>query len=284
MTPEHISHEQADEFAIGAMAPDVRTYVAFHIDSCASCAEIVRESEEAAAALLLAVPRRQPPGRLRENVLRSAGIRKAGPIGRIVQVATASAGVAAVIVAIASFTGMVSVRDQMNGLREENGRLQTQIDDALSQKVEILALTREVQEQEQLTNDLKTASRGDRDLILALSSPNASVAEVITVDPNQVAIGRLVWDAEQKKVWFIAAHLPQRPNGETYQIWVNSGGRYVSLGTFNTDVSGFARYETFVPQGLASYESAVVTIEHANGALERSGPSVFVSDLSRLRR
>ena len=91
MTAEHISHEQADEFAIGAMAPDVRTYVAFHIDTCADCAELVRESEEAAAALLLAVPRRQPPPRLRESVLRSAGIRKAGPIGRIVQVATASA-------------------------------------------------------------------------------------------------------------------------------------------------------------------------------------------------
>ena len=65
---------------------------------------------------------------------------------------------------------------------------------------------------------------------------------------------------------------------------MNSDGKYVNLGTFNPDVSGFARYETFVPQGLASYESAVVTIEHANGAQERAGPSVFVSDLSRLRR
>jgi len=280
----HVSPEQADEFAIGSMAPDVRTYVAFHIDSCEACAELVLESQETAAILMLAAPRQQPPERLRRNVFRSAGIRKPGPIGRIVQIATASAGVAAVFVAIASFTGMVSVREQLGGLRDENAQLQAQIDDALSQKVEILALTREVQEQEQLTNDLRAAARGDRDLILALSSPNASVAEVITVDPNQTAIGRLVWDAEQKKAWFIAAHLPQRPAGETYQIWVNSGGKYVSLGTFNPDVSGFARYETFVPQGLASYESAVVTIEHANGAQERAGPSVFVSDLSRLRR
>lgn len=284
MSPPHLTPEQADEFAIGAMAPDVRTYVSFHIDSCEACAALVRESEAVAAALLLAAPRHQPPAKLRQNVFRSAGLRRAGPIGTIVRVATASAGVAAVFVAIAAFTGMVSVREQMRGLRDENSTLQAKIDEALSQKVEILALTREVAEQEQFTTDLKSAARGDRDLILALSSPNANVAEVITVDPNQQAIGRLVWDSEQKKVWFVAAQLPQRPKGETYQIWVNSGGRYVSLGTFNPDASGYARYETFVPQGLASYESAVVTIELAEGAQERSGPSVFVSDLSRLRR
>ena len=57
--------------------------------------------------------------------------------------ATAGAGIAAVIVAIAAFTGMVSVRGQIRSLRHENLVLQDEINDALSQKVELAAVTRQ---------------------------------------------------------------------------------------------------------------------------------------------
>jgi hypothetical protein len=201
-----------------------------------------------------------------------------------VRVATAGAGIAAVLVAVAAFTGMVSVRGEVRELKAENASLQSQIDDALSQKVEIAALTRRLNDGEQTSSELRLAARGDRDLLIALLSPESDVAEVFSVNDSGPAIGRLVWDEQQKKVWFVASHLLPRPAGETYQVWVSSGGRYFSLGTFNADDTGFARYETSVPAGLKSYESAVVTIERAGGSPERTGPSVFVTDLSRLRR
>ena len=46
---------------------------------------------------------------------------------------------AAFVVAAAAFTGMVSLRDQVNGLRSQNAAMQQQIDDAASQRVEIAA-------------------------------------------------------------------------------------------------------------------------------------------------
>ncbi len=47
---------------------------------------------------------------------------------------------------------------------------------------------------------------------------------------------------------------------------------------------GFARYQAVVPEGITSYESAVVTIERAGGSPVREGPTVFfVWDLSRLK-
>ena len=110
------------------------------------------------------------------------------------------------------------------------------------------------------------------------------MADVIAVNDSEQAIGRFVWDSAQKKVWFLANRLQSLAAGQTYQLWVNAGGRYFSLGTFNSDASGFARLTAIVPQGLKSYESAVVTIESAPGAPERSGPSVFVTDLSRIRK
>ena len=281
---DHITQEQADEYAIGALDPELVRVRALHLAECGTCREMVRDAERVAAAFALAAPQRRAPKRLRQRVMRSAGLERASPLRRAVLLGQAAAGVAAVFVAIAAFTGMLSVRGQMDDLRNTNDHLQSQIDDALSQKVEIAALTRGLDEAERNSDELKRAAQDDRDLLLALMSPKSDVADVFTKDEAATSIGRLVWDEDQKRVWFVASDLPQRPAGETYQLWANSGGKFYSLGVFAPDTTGFARYETTVPQGLKSYESAVVTIERAGGSNERSGPSVFVADLSGLRR
>ena len=284
MAVEHITQEQADEYAIGSLEPGAGRIMALHLAECITCREIARDSERLAAAVALAVPRRRAPPRLRQRVMRSAGITRPGPLHRLTLIARAAAGVAAVFVAIAAFTGMVSIRGQMGDLRETNGHLQAQIDDALAQKVEIAALDRGLDEAERNSAELKRAAASDRDLLLALMSPKTDIADVFTRDDTALSIGRLVWDEDQRRVWFVARDLPQRPKGETYQLWANAGGKFFSLGVFAPDVTGFARYDTTVPQGLASYESAVVTVERAGGSSERTGPSVFVADLSGLRK
>lgn len=280
----HITQEQADEYAIGSLEPETEHLVALHLAECAGCREFARDSERLALAFALAAPSRKAPRKLRKRVMRSAGLTRPGPLHRIGTVARAAAGMAAVFVAIAAFTGMVSIRGQVGELRQRNGELQTQIDDALSQKVEILALTRGLDEAERNSAELKRAAESDRDLLLALMSPKTKVADVFTRDDGTSSIGRLVWDEDQKRVWFVARDLPQRPKGETYQLWANGSGKFYSLGVFSPDSTGFARYETTVPQGLATYESAVVTVERAGGSNERTGPSVFVADLSGLRK
>lgn len=284
MATAHITQEQADEYAIGSLEPQAERIIALHLAECMACREVARDSERMAAALALAARPHKAPRRLRQRVMRSAGLARPSPFHRLSVVARAAAGVAAVFVAIAAFTGMVSIRGQVGDLRETNDYLQSQIDDALSQKIEIAALTRGLDEAERNSAELKRAAASDRDLNLALMSPNSYVADVFTRDDSTFSIGRLVWDEDQRRVWFVARDLPQRPKGETYQLWANAGGKFYSLGVFSPDVTGFARYDTTVPQGLASYESAVVTVERAGGSNERTGPSVFVVDLSGLRK
>lgn len=280
----HITQEQADEFAIGSLDPDLVSVLSLHLAECSLCRQAVRDAERVAAAFAIAAPQREAPKRLRQRVMQSAGLERASPLRRAAILAQAAAGIAAVFVAIAAFAGMVSLRSQVSSLRDKNDHLQSQIDDALSQKVEIAALTRGLGVAERNSDLLKLAAQRDRDLLLALMSPKSDIADVFTKDESATSIGRLVWDADQKRVWFVASNLPQRPKGETYQLWANSGGKFFSLGVFAPDETGFARYDTIVPQGLKSYESAVVTIERAGGANQRSGPSVFVADLSGLRR
>ena len=150
--------------------------------------------------------------------------------------------------------------------------------------MEIAALTRKLDGQEKAAARLADAATGDQDLIVALLSNNTKIADVVSADEGANSIGRLIWDDDQKRVWFVASDLPQRPPGETYQIWVNSGGKYYSLGTFEADPDGFARHQTVVPEGISSYDTALVTIERAGGSPTRQGPTVFfVHDLSRLK-
>lgn len=283
MNPPHLTEEQADEFAIGAMEPELAGFVALHIDGCDACRELVDESRRAAAAMALNLPLARPPERLKGRVYRSAGISRPALFTVAFRVAAAGTGIAAVTVAIAALVGLVGVRGDVRDLQRENVALQRQVQDALSAKIEIAAVSQRLEDEERVSEELRLAAKDDRQLLIALMSPASNVAQVTSVDERAQSVGRLVWDEEQKRVWFLANNLDGLPPAQTYQLWVFSGGRYVSLGTFQPDETGFARHVMVVPQGLRSYESAVVTIERSPGSFERQGPSVFVMDLSRLR-
>ncbi len=284
MTDRCLSQEEADEFAIGSLDAVAEAEIAAHLGACAACLQLVRVSQQVASALAFAVPSHRSPSRLRRRTFLAAGVERPRMLTRVLGAGRAVAAVAAVVIAVAALAGMLTVRAQVHDLQQENTDLSVQVNDALSQKIEILALTHRLNDEERRSAELQQAARGDRDLLLALLSPESDVAEVFAVEQSAYSLGRLVWDGGQKKVWFVASRLRPLGEGETYQLWASSGGKYHSLGTFNADASGFARHEAIVPQGLESYESAVVTIERAGGAPERTGASVFVADLSRFRR
>jgi hypothetical protein len=219
-------------------------------------------------------------------VFASAGISRPSWGQRIFGYAKTATGIAAAVIAVAAFTAMLSVRGQIQDLQAENTVLHADINDLASTQVELAVVKRDLNEQQQITQEMQTAAESDRDLLVAISSKDTQYAEVVPTDENGSAIGRLVWDPQQNKVWFVAAKLSQPPQGKTYQIWVqNAEGEYTSLGTFRPDSTGFARYERFVASGLEAYETAIITIEQAGGVIERSGAAtVFVARLEQLRR
>lgn len=282
MTGEHITQEQADEYAIGALEPRLERVMALHLAECPACRDMVRDSERLAATIALSAPSRRASRKLRRRVWASAGIVRPTWVQRVVRLAPAAAAAAAVLVAIMSFTGMVALRNQVNELKADNTNRQTEINDALSQKVEIAALTERLTQAEQNSLKQQEATRSDRELMLAMMSPESESANVVATSGNDPAIARLIWDEKQKKVWFVANRLPSRPSDETYHIWVQSEGKWVSIGVFNTDNTGFARVEASLPEGIQRYDQAVVTIEPASGE-QREGDTVFVASLWSLR-
>lgn len=284
MPGEHISQEQADEYAIGSLEPPLERTIALHLAECSACRDIARDSERLVATFAMSSPRRHAPASLKNRVLTAAGIRRPGPLRRALRTGKALAGVAAVFVAVGAFTGMVWMRGQIDDLRADDQQLQSKIQAALSQEVQIAALTRKLDDQQEEAERLSIAATGDQELIVALLSNNTKIADVLPAEGGVNSIGRLIWDDDQKRVWFVASDLPQRPPGETYQLWANSGGKNVPLGTFNSDADGFARYQTIIPGGIAAYDVVLVTIERAGGSPTLKGPTVFfVQDISRLK-
>ncbi len=284
MSIDHLSPEQADEYALGALEPDDDRRVALHLLECDRCRLLVERAQDIAAMLALTTPLRRPPQTLRRRVFEGAGLARPGLFSRLGRVASVAAVVAAVGIALAALTGMVSLRGQVRDLREANVEFARQIVDAESQKVEIAALTQKLSEAERATSTLQREAKRDQDLLLALMSPNSDVAGVFAVGDNNNAVGSLVWDREQKRVWFVANGLMRLSSQETYQIWAKSGESFVSLGTFNADETGFAYFHTYVPLGLQGYDGAVVTVERWGDGAERGGPSVFVLDLTGFRQ
>ncbi len=61
-----------DAYALGAIAPDETGPIEEHIADCLRCWEHLKESQKAAALLVLAVPLEQPREELRQRILAQA--------------------------------------------------------------------------------------------------------------------------------------------------------------------------------------------------------------------
>jgi anti-sigma-K factor RskA len=274
----HIDPEQADEYAIGALEPELEQAIRLHVSGCRACAEVVADAEVVAARFALAAPLRPAPLSMRDDVMVAAGLRKPKIVSRLPAIFQAAAGIAAVFIAVAALAGMFAMRGQVRDLQGENLVLRDRIDDIDSAPVEIFALSERVRDAEELAAEQRNEMAIDSELLGALLSTNSEVAPVTTIQGNS-SLGSLVWEADQSRIWFYAQRLRVLPEGQAYQIWLISDGEYVSVGTFNADDSGKATYRRFVAEGLDQYDAAVVTIETIGGTPDREGPSVFYAFL-----
>lgn len=279
----HISQEEADEFALGACDGDTAREIALHIIECPACEERVNAAEDLTSHLALTAPRQRPDPRLRERLLVDAGIVRPALLSRLIRITGVTATVAALAVAALAFGGYLALRGDVDRLSQANARMADDLRALQSQEIEIAVLSEELETTSDTVEALQTQANQDKQLQLALLSPSSREAHVYAVETDAESIGRFVWDPDQGRIWFFATKLPPLAAGETYELFARvTDGSYVSLGTFNADPEGFARFEAEVPDGLDVYDSAVVTIERqwTPGERERSGATVFVLDLS----
>lgn len=279
----HITQGQADEYAIGALEPEMERLITLHAADCVQCRDLLFESEDVVASLALTTPLRKAPPRLKHKVAVRSGIVRPGPLHYVLRFGQAAAVFASVVFAVAALTGMVSMRGQVQELRDQNVELDREIRNVASQEVEIFALGMRLSEAERRASEFEASAEEDRDLIAAIMNPDAETADVVSSEHANGSLGRLIWEEDQKRLWFVARNLPPLPEGMRYQLWVESGGDYLSLGSLPVDESGTATFVRNLPNGLSSYASVVVTVEHSGEPYERKGNAIFfVTNLSSM--
>ena len=111
--------------------------------------------------------------------------------------------------------------------------------------------------------------------LASLTGGKVRVVELTTQDLNK-PYARMFWDQATHRWTFVAHRLPALAQGRTYQLWLVSGDRKISAGTFVPDARGEAvvRAEyALAPNALAA---VAVTEEPAGGVPQPTGAMIVV--------
>ncbi|MDI3417789.1 anti-sigma factor [Streptomyces luteolus] len=228
-------HTATGAYVLHALEPAERAAFEGHLAVCEACQQEVRELSATAARLGLAVAA-TPPAALKDQVLRRiTTVRQAPPQvpgrGRSRRSWTRSLprlALAACLAAAAALGGVAVWQHQS----AEDAREQA-----------------------------REARQQAADLTAVLAAPDAESA---TAKLGDGATGTVVVSRAQDRAAFLAAGLPDLPEGKVYQLWFDDGGEMRSAGLVRTGTDDRSATLMDGPVGKAS--GMGITVEPAGGS------------------
>jgi anti-sigma-K factor RskA len=240
-------------YALGALPGADRVFVERHLQTCAECRELLRETDAAVAALPMMVAPLEPSAGLKTRLLarmdaslapQQAAVSSA-PVGRVAQWANQPAngpapdGVKrdtqwAVIRRMVAPALVFASLLLMLGFGVWTWVLQAELGNA--------------QAQASLLND---PALRITDLPVATAPPSAR-ARLFTAPQSSVAL-------------LAVSSLEPLPPAQTYEFWLIRDGKPVRAGIFNVGAGGAALVRIDGPAPLGQFEQAGLTIENAGG-------------------
>jgi hypothetical protein len=111
-----------------------------------------------------------------------------------------------------------------------------------------------------------------------LGASRLQQVQLAALPPAPSASGRMFLDPGTGEAVFSASGLPALPADRTYQLWVNTGGKPVSAGTFGVaGPRGSGRLLVEAVQAPAGIDAWAVTVEPAGGVPQPTGSMVLKS-------
>lgn len=229
-------HTLTGAYALHALEPAERDAFERHLAECPACAQEVSELAATAARLGLAVSVTPPPA-MKEQLLRRVATERqdpprvapesrAGVVGRRGR-ALSRFALAACLAVAAAFGGIAAWQHQ----QAQDARAEAQ---SSQQRSEALASV--------------------------LAAPDAKVTTGKLTDG---ATGTVVVSRNQDKAAFVAAGLPEPPNGKVYELWFNDGGKMRAAGL----LSPSAGSDAVLLSGTVGEASGMgITVEPAGGS------------------
>ncbi|HEV8306451.1 MAG TPA: anti-sigma factor [Methylomirabilota bacterium] len=267
-----MSHEPYAElaagYALGALDPDERSQFEAHLRSrCPECEAALVEYAEGLATVAAELPQVSPPPALKARVLeriaaRPEPVRQAPSRRRwgwpLLWTATLAA--AAGVLAYLALT-----------LTDVQRELAVRSHEAASLQAEAVRLRQEVGRLRDEAAGLRAEVARQRTVLALLSAPDTRVVALAGQEPSPKAHGRMWWDGDSRQGFFVTSGLPAVPSGKTYQLWVISGGKPISAGTFTVDQAGTSTLTVGPIPEATQPDVFAVTLEPAGGLPAPSG-------------
>ena len=201
---------------------------------------------------------------LSENPLENA--RSIGTVWRAAVVLLAiSIGVAGVLVS--------RLQGQVNAATARVSQAEQQAQAATKTATEQIAAARE--EASQQIAQAREAAEKAQTISDVLAAPDLVRFNLVGGDATSSFSAPALWSRSRGLV-FSESGLPPLPKDSTYQIWLLSGGRATSVGTFIPDTNGrFSMATTTLPRVPQPVTGVLVTLERAGGNSAPTGRVVL---------
>jgi hypothetical protein len=127
---------------------------------------------------------------------------------------------------------------------------------------------------------LRTALRERDEQMALLTGPSVQVVELASSRAASPKM-RVFWD-RASDTWTLVGHgMPALPDGKAYQVWLVSGERRLSAGTFVPTSRGDALYRTTHRLEGAPLTAVAITVEPEGGVPVATGPVVMLGAVAR---
>lgn len=231
-------------FALGALDVDERLMVETHLETCASCRQILADYQAVGDGLMYAMPPTQPPAGLRARLLAKTAPTPPKPD----KIERWQLLFPRLMSAVGIVTLLVLVVFNLNLLVRTNQVLQTQ---------------------ESLTQQ----SQASQTALALMTYPGSQVA---VIESGNI-YGTLVFNPEGELAVLNVWGLNDLQAGQDYQVWlIEPDQTRISGGVFrSSDDMGFVSFVIKSSTSMDSFTGIGVTIEPEGGSPSPTGPRVF---------
>ena len=202
-----------DAYALGAGSPEDAALIESHVAECVECWNELGKAQRTAALLALSAPMMDVPEGLEDRIMAIA-LEEAAVSERPEQRpplfqrlglswASAAAGLGVTSIAALAFAGILQA--QVNDLRTENTRMESQMRGT-------------TQELEAIVRDANAAADSAGGILLSLVSTSPQRVEMKPAAESTVFYTS---DADREVGWVICDNLAAPPDGMVYQFWFN---------------------------------------------------------------
>lgn len=147
------------------------------------------------------------------------------------------------------------------------GYILKQRSDIQALALERRALAQQVQEQQRKLNELEVTLAFHISFAKAMQKPRVMLVDLSAPQGNHEGRGKVVFDRDERRAYFISLALPVLPEDQDYQLWHIGKSGPVDGGVFRVDSSGYAAVQVLhLSQTSGEVAAFAVTREPKGGS------------------